>query len=114
MNFQVLLLVGDLIEGNAAPLHRADERTLARVHSQMVEKIVPLRENFTAARVVAGERACHSACLDSQIADVAESSSIGYVGLSFEKGHIERLSREALHRGMQRNAEVYSHSFYKV
>lgn len=36
-----------------APFYRARERLLARVNSKVVEQIMPLPENLTAARPVA-------------------------------------------------------------
>ena len=58
------------------------------MHSQMVEKIVPLGEDFSTSLVVAGEGTCHTSGLDSEISDMAELSGVWNISFIFKEGNI--------------------------
>jgi hypothetical protein len=107
----MLLLVGYLVEGNPAAQNRAEERSLTRVHAQVVKQVVPLGENFATAWVVAAEGARHATRLDSKVPNVTEPLCIWYVGLAFEKSLIKGFSRVAQYLSVVGNLEVGSHSF---
>ena len=52
MDVDVLFLVRNLIEGEAAAGHWALVGSFSCVHTQVVEKVVPLPENFQTCPVV--------------------------------------------------------------
>lgn len=61
VDIKVFLLIGDLVEGHAAPLDRTLEGLLPCVYPQVVEEVVPFSEQFPTAIVIAAEHSWVSA-----------------------------------------------------
>ena len=86
----MLLLVGDLIEGERAVSYGAEEGALACVDPQVIEEVVPLTENFLACLVVfiAYEDALPPACLGTVELHLREFSCHRYIQTTFEQRQV--------------------------
>ena len=86
----MLLLVGDLIEGERAVADGAEEGALACVDPQVIEEVVPLAENFLACLVVfiANKDALPSPSLGAVELHLREFSCHRYIQTTFEERQV--------------------------